>query len=363
VHGTASADAAVAYIESRLVELGFAPRRQPFAVPGWWANGAATVAVLAPERRRLDAHTMLLSPGTPAGGEIHGRVGDVGRLGLWGGQHAWRKFAVIRDESRPSAFLCGRSNGPAIPQLLPPGSADIPHVVVGTDDTRRIEGWLAAGETVEVTVSSPAAVGPSIEAHNVHAVILGRGAGRVVVVAHYDSVWSSPGAYDNASGVAVVLETAARLAAAPLDATVDVLLTGGEELGLLGATAFVDERAAAGGLDAISYVLNVEGMGRGSLLDVWAGPENFEWTVAQAIRALPGARELTLRSTFPPPPGSDHAPFYDAGIPVAMVTFDDQEVLHSPRDLPNDEVMANMRLGADMIEHLLRKIDTAVSGW
>ncbi len=297
---------------------------------------------------------MLLSTGTPSASEVRGRLVDMGQLGLWGGQHAWRKFAVTDSGSGLLGFLCGRLNGSAIPQLLPVGAADVPHLVIGANDTRLIDSWLAGGDAVEVAISSPAETAPALEAHNVHAVLPGHGPGRVVLMAHYDSVWSTPGAYDNASGVAVVLEVAARLAARPPDTTVDVLLTGGEELGLLGGAAFVAELSEAGELDQISYVLNVEGMGRGKVLDVWAGPESFEWTVAEAIRALPVARDVNIRCTFPPLSGSDHAPFYEAGIAVAMVTFDDQEVLHSPRDVPNEEVLENMRFGVKLVEHLLR---------
>lgn len=68
---------------------------------------------------------------------------------------------------------------------------------------------------------------------------------RYYVVGHYDSrvvdvmdaVHDAPGANDDASGVAVVLELARVLAGRHLDATVVFLLTAGEEQGLYGARA------------------------------------------------------------------------------------------------------------------------------
>ena len=68
---------------------------------------------------------------------------------------------------------------------------------------------------------------------------------RYYVVAHYDSrvadvmdaVHDAPGANDDASGVAVVLELARALAGRSLDATIVFLLTAGEEQGLYGARA------------------------------------------------------------------------------------------------------------------------------
>ncbi|WP_156338759.1 M20/M25/M40 family metallo-hydrolase [Chondromyces crocatus] len=64
--------------------------------------------------------------------------------------------------------------------------------------------------------------------------------GAVLLVAHYDSVPGSPGASDDASGVAAILEMlrAAR-ASGPLRNDVIVLFSDGEEGGMLGAHAFV----------------------------------------------------------------------------------------------------------------------------
>jgi Zn-dependent M28 family amino/carboxypeptidase len=72
------------------------------------------------------------------------------------------------------------------------------------------------------------------------------------VVGHYDSRASegldadadSPGANDNASGTAVVMEIARVLADQPLESTVVFLATAGEEQGLLGAKAHADKMAS-----------------------------------------------------------------------------------------------------------------------
>ena len=62
----------------------------------------------------------------------------------------------------------------------------------------------------------------------------------VMLAAHYDSVTRGPGASDDASGVAVLLETLRALRAAPsLRNDVIFLITDGEEKGLLGAQVFV----------------------------------------------------------------------------------------------------------------------------
>ncbi|MGO9934621.1 MAG: M20/M25/M40 family metallo-hydrolase [Steroidobacteraceae bacterium] len=64
----------------------------------------------------------------------------------------------------------------------------------------------------------------------------------VLLAAHYDSVPAGPGASDDGTGVAIVLEIARILAATPAPPhPVILLLTDGEEAGLLGALLFVRE--------------------------------------------------------------------------------------------------------------------------
>jgi len=69
---------------------------------------------------------------------------------------------------------------------------------------------------------------------------------RFVVGAHHDSVFGSPGADDNASGVAAVLEIARVLAGAELESSVEIVSFGLEEIGLVGSFAY---SAAAGAAD------------------------------------------------------------------------------------------------------------------
>ena len=63
---------------------------------------------------------------------------------------------------------------------------------------------------------------------------------------HYDSVAAGPGAADAGSCVAALLETARALQhGGPLQRPVYLLITDGEEAGLKGAIAFVEEHALA----------------------------------------------------------------------------------------------------------------------
>jgi Zn-dependent M28 family amino/carboxypeptidase len=97
---------------------------------------------------------------------------------------------------------------------------------------------------------------------------------RYYVVGHYDSIngdkmdpkGDAPGANDDASGVAVVLECARVLASQKLDATVVFLCTAGEEQGLVGARYHAQGAASRG--EKVMGVLNNDIVGDPSIR-VW----------------------------------------------------------------------------------------------
>jgi hypothetical protein len=94
---------------------------------------------------------------------------------------------------------------------------------------------------------------------NVVATIGGQRPGpHLLVVAHYDSSPAGPGAADDGIGMAALLETAALLNGVSLARPITFLVTDGEEVGLLGARAFLERNPLAARVDA---VVNLEARG------------------------------------------------------------------------------------------------------
>lgn len=131
----------------------------------------------------------------------------------------------------------------------------------------------------------------------------------IVLMAHYDSVPAGPGASDDQSGVATVLETVRALKARGMKTVHPVLalITDGEEAGLLGAAAFLDNSALKARAGA---VVNVEARGNqgpsllfqtspgdGPLIDLYARnvPEYATGSLFAVIyKLLPNDTDLTL---------------------------------------------------------------------
>jgi hypothetical protein len=80
----------------------------------------------------------------------------------------------------------------------------------------------------------------------------------LMLAAHYDSTFAGPGAGDDGIGVATMLEVAARLRGRRLSRPVIFLIDEGEEMGLIGARAFLDRDPAAAHVDTL---LNMEARG------------------------------------------------------------------------------------------------------
>ena len=159
-----------------------------------------------------------------------------------------------------------------------------------------------------------------------------------MVVAHLDTVPETPGANDNASGVAVTLETArSLLAGGPLRNDVILLFTDGEEPApRYGSTAFVDDHRW---FDDARFIVNLEAIGTGgpSMLTETNGPQS--WVLDHLVDSAPqpvAFSFLTETTTLIGGSNTDFAPFRDAGVPgVEFVYLRGSSIYHTERDTPD----------------------------
>ncbi|BAZ11334.1 peptidase M28 [Calothrix sp. NIES-4071] len=188
-------------------------------------------------------------------------------------------------------------------------------------------------------------------------------AGNILVGAHYDTVYQSSGADDNASGVAVVLEVA-RLLAQPTPRGLQLVLFDKEETGLLGSQAYakqaknINNLRGAVVMDMVSYACHTPGCqkypatlpvtppsDKGDFLAVVGDIEHLPLlssfqTNTSEIANLPAVLTIPipLKGLLTPDTlRSDHAPFWYQGIGAVLVT--DTANLrtphyHKPTDTP-----------------------------
>ena len=116
----------------------------------------------------------------------------------------------------------------------------------------------------------------------------------IMLMSHYDGVPAGPAASDAGSGVSVILEVLRALrSGAPLTHDVIVVLTDGEEAGLLGAAAFVREHPWA---KRVAVTLNFEARGttgRAAMFET--GPGNLD--LVRILRRAPDVSASSLTVT------------------------------------------------------------------
>jgi hypothetical protein len=141
----------------------------------------------------------------------------------------------------------------------------------------------------------------------------------IVIGAHRDHFGRQgglvfPGADDNASGTAVLLEVARTLSRMKPKRSIVFVSFSGEEQGLLGSRSYVREPARP--LPATRAMINIDhaGVGNGRLTVGLTGLSNE--TALKAGKAAGQSKKLDLFGFFP---GGDHVPFKEAGVPTATV--------------------------------------------
>lgn len=175
----------------------------------------------------------------------------------------------------------------------------------------------------------------------------------ILIGAHYDAVPGTPGADDNATGVAVLLELAATFAAHPLKCPVRLVAFDLEEYGLLGSTAYAAELKTQG--QKLRLMLSLEMLGycnpnpnsqtypdlikplyrdRGDFIAL-VGNLAATWHLFRLSRLM-GKHGTICQVLADPSNGkwipmtgfSDHRPFWEQGYPAIMVT--DTAMLRNP---------------------------------
>ena len=179
-------------------------------------------------------------------------------------------------------------------------------------------------------------------------------AGSILLGAHYDSRTTdihdatspAPGANDNATGVALLLETARLTASRHPKATILLVAFTAEETGLQGSRHYLEgDPVERDGLKAV-LVFDIVGNSAGSqaadrLRLFSAGPEDIPgrqlawWVGGVAQRWLPGFELLVEDSIDRPGRYSDHVPFDEWGIPAvrAIEDLERTDFQHGPEDV------------------------------
>ncbi|MCC7161722.1 MAG: M20/M25/M40 family metallo-hydrolase [Anaerolineae bacterium] len=363
VAGTQGGQNAADYIASEFEESGLEVTRQAFTFEGWEDRGT-TVQLIGANAGQLDANPIqysvggnvegdiVLTPGTGTRNDfsrvnVRGKIALVKRGTLSFGEKAQNAAevgakAILIYNERPESFTGTLRERVSIPTIALSGAA-------GQEILKR----LPQG-TVRVQIKSDSGV-EQRTGYNVIGTLKGKTAETIVLGGHYDSVSAGPGAGDNGSGTAVVLELARALAQKPQpEHTLVFVAFDAEELGLVGSRAYVDDLSESQ-LGEIRAMLNFDMLGAGG------GPLILMGNGDVALLARSSAQQLGIdarNGSMPSNAGSDHESFARQGVDTVFF-MRDYDLLHTPDDTINQVKEQYLDEAGRVAERVLERLDAA----
>lgn len=190
----------------------------------------------------------------------------------------------------------------------------------------------------------------------------------LIVGGHYDSrnsninsIVNTPGAEDNASGCAGVIELARVLTAFQPQRSILFMCYAGEEQGLYGSKAHVTALTASGDLAKVQAVLTMDmiGYSADTTLDVLF-ESNATWSAylnryaAAAATYVPALRVTLSTNPF----GSDHVPYLNAGKQTLLAIENDWDIY--PSYHRSTDTVANIGSNVQAMGGAILKTDAAV---
>jgi aminopeptidase YwaD len=351
--GTAREKEASEFIAEKLRTAGYDVSFQEFTVET--SAREASVATTGANSRKLTTLPLARS----GSGKVQSQVvaAGIGRANEFPGSANGAIVLIERGELQFNEKVTNAQNAGAAGVVIYNNEPDVfngslgfdarvPVVAISQAEGRALASELSRGARIELDLN----VGAN-----------GRGISRNVIArppdrdcetvtgGHYDSVPQAPGASDNATGTATVIEIASIIAARGEMGSNCFILFGSEELGLIGSRFYVDS------LDGparrrIKAMLNFDMVGVGNDGWLFIGDANLQRQAQRVASTLEMTGALgALRGA-----SSDHASFTQSGIPAFMLYRTTDNLLHTPQDVI-DRVRPELleqaaRLGVGMLE-------------
>jgi Zn-dependent M28 family amino/carboxypeptidase len=328
------------YIAARLADLRLETRLEEFPCHHWHPgraaltiHGAAGGSVSVPSVNLpmngsavVEANVVYVEEGTPAQFAcVADRVrGQIVMVNSRCPGYSHRPRTCRRDKYRQAAaagavgFIYMRHEGGLLPEVyhLPgDGVAPLPGVSITREAGALVLQHARQGARMRVEVENQVTEGRS---WNVIADLPGPpGAPVILVGAHYDTLIGCPGAIDDASGVAVLLEAAGALSRyrRVLRKGIRFVAFGLEESGLLGARAYVAAHRAD--LQGVEFMLNVDGAAYGAA-EKGVGLQGWPALIPYFRDLAAHMREELIADVWVTP-NSDMHPFMLAAVPCAWL--------------------------------------------
>jgi aminopeptidase YwaD len=370
--GSPANRAAADYIRAVFERCGLAIETQEIPCPDWRVEQTS----LQLNGEMLEASANTFSPSCDFAADIipvctlaeleaasiSGRIpvfyGDLaqGELATKGGIYISdrdRRILQILEERRPAGIITINPTLHARWRLIEDFDLDMPSVTVSAHSGLKL--LKHPGAAVEMKIRAHRS--PSYTSN-----IVGRLPGelreRIVFCAHYDTKVDTPGAYDNAAGVGVLLTLVELLSRRKHRHTLEWVAFTGEEGAGLGDMEYARQARSNGdGFDRVTAAINIDGVGPftgTTTVTSFVTSHAFETLIDEKIEKYPGIIRVE------PWPASDHYIFYSNGVPsIALTSKGVRDIFHTLTDtidwISGDKLAESVQLVLDVFEDLDKK--------
>jgi hypothetical protein len=268
-----------------------------------------------------------------------------GARGILIHQEGANPFAIVDPTSKAVRAQVNISTyGRAVTGVIDPASHDahIPTICIGKQDAAFAEAAVASKAPVRLHFKAEFI--DDARTCNIVGTLDGETDEEILVFAHADTQYNTPGANDNTATLIIVLMLAHALSGTRPKRTMTFMGTGSEEYNLLGAKHYFARRQASGTLHKIKFCINFDSLTYGPNLYV----HTLDKQLRQTMESIHG--DLRLHNEFDPAypigfeyPGavrSEAKEFADAGVRTIDLNsrgYDEEQLplWHRPEDTPD----------------------------
>jgi len=234
------------------------------------------------------------------------------------------------------------------------------NVNVGNPDVPVLE--KAVAEKTRVTVDYQVKFTPGMTTANIIGKIPGESTDEIVLYAHLDSVYNSPGANDNAASVIFVLMLAHAFSGRRHRKTLTFMATTGEEYGYLGTKHLAERLTREGTLNDIKYIFDFDGVTWGPDMNLLTRDEELVALISDIDRDL--GLDGTPRWRKSEGVGRESLPLKEAGLTARGIVVDsvpDNEInelcWHRPDDRAEYIRFEPVEIAFNLFRELVIRLD------
>ncbi len=261
-----------------------------------------------------------------------------------------RRILRLLEERQPAGIITINPTLHARWRLIEDFDLDIPSVTVSAYSGLKL--LKNPGAMVKMKISAHRSISHTA---NVIGRLQGELPERIVFCAHYDSKVDTPGAYDNAAGVGVLLTLAQVLSQKKHRHTLEWVAFTGEEGAGLGDMEYARRaRSTGNGFDQVTAAINIDGVGPftgTTTVASFATSQEFEALIDDRLKSYPAVIRVE------PWPASDHYIFYSNGVPsIAFTSKGVRDIYHTLSDtiewISGEKLSETVQLVLGLIEVL-----------